>query len=132
MVLVVDDSEFMAELIAGTLEDEGFTLTVATSGEAALDLVGEHRPEVAVCDLNMPGMDGIALMQRLAAIDDTLPVILLTGDGEPDTMLRAVQGGAFAFVQKTGDLGALVEPVLRALAHVRRLRAHRLQAAPPR
>jgi len=115
VILVVDDSELMAELIAGTLEDEGHTVVVATCGEVALDLARQHRLDVAVCDLNMPGLDGLEVMRRLAALDAAVPVIMLTGDGEPGTVLQVVQRGAFAFVQKTGDLTPLVEAVARAL-----------------
>jgi two-component system C4-dicarboxylate transport response regulator DctD len=125
VVLVVDDSELMAELIAGTLEDAGFTIVVANSGAAALELARAHPFEVAVCDLNMPGMDGIELMRRLAAVDETLPVIMLTGDGDPDTVHRATEGGAFALVQKGGDLTPLVDLLPRALSLARAARAQR-------
>jgi diguanylate cyclase (GGDEF)-like protein len=127
-VLVVDDSEIAAELLADALAARGFAVNVAGSGAAALDLVSAWRPDVVVCDLRMPEMDGLEVMRRLAARSETVPVVMLTAQGDLEAVLSAVHEGAFDFVRKSPDLKALVAAVTRALAHARVLRQNRRHA----
>jgi len=116
-VLVVDDSEFTGELLACTLGDHGWDVAVATTGEAALVLAEELRPDVVVCDFHMPGMDGLEVARRLAKLDATLPIVMLTAADEAD--LGADRGRVFDIIQKSADPGPLLDTVGRAAAHAR-------------
>ncbi len=75
-VLVVDDDESLRLLYSRELSEEGYDVTVASSGEEALDLVRRERPDVVVLDIRMEGMDGLNVLDEIMKIDKTIPVIL--------------------------------------------------------
>ena len=124
-ILVVDDSALMVETLTIALAVNGWAVLSASSGEEALAFAAERAPHVVVCDLHLPGVDGLEVMRRLHAIDDTIPFVMLTGDGDLDTVLYAVHAGVFDFVPKSDDHEALVGAVARALARVRVVRENR-------
>ena len=130
-VLVVDDSELVLMLVCDELEQQGFVVRSAQSGADALVELPRFEPEVVVCDLHMPDMSGFDVLARVRAFDDTLPVVILSGDADLGAVLAAVRQGAFDYVLKSGeDLGPLVAAVERAAAHMRVLRDNqRLSAA---
>ena len=124
-ILIVDGSSLTVETLAIALTAEGWTVLSAASGETALALAAERAPHVVVCDLHAPGLDGLEIMRRLHSVDDSIPFVMLTGDGDLDTVLYAVHAGVFDFVRKRGDKEALIGAVARALAHVRVVRDNR-------
>ncbi|MEP7126082.1 MAG: EAL domain-containing protein [Byssovorax sp.] len=124
-ILVVDDSDRTVATLTTALAVNGWAVLAASSGEQALRVAGERAPHVVVCDLHLPGVDGLEVMRRLHAVDDTIPFVMLTGDGDLDTVLYAVHAGVFDFVPKSGDHEALVGAVARALARVRVVRENR-------
>jgi len=124
-ILVVDDSDQSVEKLTVALTVNGWSVLSASSGEAALSLAADRAPHVVVCDLHLPGVDGLEVMRRLHAVDDTIPFVMLTGDGDLDTVLYAVHAGVFDFVPKSGDHEALVGAVARALARARVVRENR-------
>jgi diguanylate cyclase (GGDEF)-like protein len=133
-ILVVDDSPATVELLTIALAAEGWAVHTASTGEEALVVAAERAPHVIVCDLHLPRLDGLEIMRRVHAVDDAVPFVMLTGDGDLDTVLYAVHAGVFDFVRKSGDHEALIGAVARALARVRIVRDNRrlsreLQAA---
>jgi diguanylate cyclase (GGDEF)-like protein len=124
-ILVVDDSDRTVETLTIALTVNGWSVLSASSGDEALRVAGERAPHVVVCDLHLPGVDGLEVMRRLHAVDDTIPFVMLTGDGDLDTVLYAVHAGVFDFVRKSGDPEALLGAVARALARVRVVRENR-------
>ncbi len=133
-ILVVDDSPATIELLTIALAAEGWAVLTASTGEEALVVAAERGPHVIVCDLHLPRLDGLEIMRRVHAVDDAIPFVMLTGDGDLEAVLYAVHAGVFDFVRKSGDHEALIGAVARALARVRIVRDNRrlsreLQAA---
>jgi two-component system, OmpR family, response regulator len=88
-VLVADDSDELAGLLAMWLEDEGYSVVTATSGRRALDVAALHRPEIAIIDVVMPPPDGFEVCEALQARPEAPEVILMTGILDPVRLERA-------------------------------------------
>jgi len=101
--LVVDDEPGHRMLVRAVLEDAGWRVTDAPSGEAALALLDRAQPHVALVDMKMPGMDGLTLMRELHARIPALPVVLLTAFGSVGTAVEAMKQGAFDYLTKPAD-----------------------------
>ena len=103
VVLVVEDSPTMRQLVCYALRKiEGIVLVEATDGQNALDKLAEIRPDVILTDLNMPVMDGFALIEEVRKRDGLadLPIIVLTTDGALQDQERARELGVAAYVTK--------------------------------
>jgi two-component system response regulator FlrC len=98
-ILVVDDEEGIREFIAEALEREHATVT-APDGEAALRELGSRGFDVMLTDLKMPGMGGLALLERAKGLQPDLEIIVLTAHGTVSTAVQAMKQGAFDFLQK--------------------------------
>ena len=121
-VLVVDDDREMLELLRVQLGRRGYDATAtADGGEAFARLDGEDF-DVVVTDLNMRGMNGIELCQRVVANRPDVPVVVITAFGSLDTAIAAIRAGAYDFLAKPFDADALAIAVDRAVQH-RALRA---------
>jgi serine phosphatase RsbU (regulator of sigma subunit) len=116
-VLLIDDSKVFRKVVQAELRDAGWDVQVAADGQEALSVVPSFRPHVVVCDLNMPGLDGVEVVSRLTKADRSLPVIMHSDDGELPRVLQCIHEGAFDFVPKSKDLRALLAAVDRAAAH---------------
>lgn len=113
-VLLVDDDEALRSLIALRLEGNGFTVTTADSGEAALATLAHSRPDAVLTDIQMPGMDGLALFRAVHARDPALPVIVLTAHGTIRDAVDATQQGLFGYLTKPYDAPTLIDLLNRA------------------
>jgi UDP-3-O-[3-hydroxymyristoyl] N-acetylglucosamine deacetylase len=114
-ILIVDDEERIVKSIAGVLEDEGFKITTAKSGEEALDIFQTELPLLTLLDIWMPGMDGIEVLKRMKGIGPECPVIMLSGHATISTAMAAVKLGAFDFIEKPLSLDVLLKTVQRAI-----------------
>jgi DNA-binding response OmpR family regulator len=114
-VLVVDDDALIRDTLATALGDEGYSVRVATDGRAALDTMGQWRPDVIVLDLMMPVMDGPAFRaaQRSAVETALIPVIVLSAAHEVNS--RAATLDPAAVFAKPFDLGDLLDAIERLL-----------------
>jgi PAS domain S-box-containing protein len=121
MVLVVDDSEDTTEMLAQLLKISGATVTGATSGHDALQLMAQHEFDVVLSDISMPGMDGFEFLRRLRELPthEDVPVLALTGFGRPEDVERAQAAGFYSHVTKPFELEALMT-VLQKLPKKRR------------
>ncbi|MCX5742243.1 MAG: response regulator, partial [Proteobacteria bacterium] len=106
-VFVVDDEREMVDLIAIGLKKRGFTAVTFGSAAAAIAAIPEHDVDVIVTDLNMKGMTGLDLCQRVAADRPDLPVIVLTAFGSFETAVGAIRAGAYEFVSKPLEIVGL-------------------------
>lgn len=131
-ILVVDDKAIMRDSVGATLQRAGFSVVSAGDGEAALRVIARHRPDVAVTDLRMPAMDGLELLQKIRAINERMPVVLMTAYGTVDDAVRAMKDGAFDFIQKPFDRDQLVATMRRAADHAQLLREDSGLCAPAR
>jgi len=119
-VLVVDDEPTIVEIVGRYMERAGFETYTAPDGYKALDVATEHRPDLVVLDVMLPGIDGIEVMERLQERPGPpIAVILLTARGEESDRLVGLRNGADDYVVKPfspAELVARVEAVLRRLA----------------
>ena len=99
-VLVVDDDEEIRASLRRGLAFEGFKVTLAADGEEALHSIRDQRPDLAVLDIMMPGLDGLEVVRRLRLADEQLPVIMLTArDAVPDRV-TGLEAGADDYLVK--------------------------------
>ena len=115
-VLVVDDDAVIRDTLATALGDEGYVVRVATDGRAALDTMGNWRPDVIVLDLMMPVMDGPSFRAAQRSADEVaeIPVIVLSAAHE--VQQRAAGLDAAAVFPKPFDLGALLDAIERLVS----------------
>ena len=99
-ILVVDDDAALRELITLRLEANGFKVDAVDSGEAALAQLALTRPDAVLTDMQMGGMDGMALFRAIHARDPTLPVVVLTAHGSIPDAVAATQNGLFGYLTK--------------------------------
>jgi DNA-binding NtrC family response regulator len=132
LILVVDDEESMRHFLSKTLRREGFDVATARDGPEALSLAQERPPDLALVDVRMPGMDGVAVMRSLRASLPRLPVVLMTGYGTVHHALVAMKQGATDYVTKPLRVDAVRDTVARALAGAAGAeRPHTLREAAP-
>jgi two-component system, NtrC family, response regulator GlrR len=115
-ILVVDDDPDLLDLIGMRLTAAGYTVTLAGSGEEALERFRAQRPRAVITDLRMDGMDGHALFARLHAEAPTVPVIILTAHGTIPDAVAATQRGVFSFLTKPFESKELLARVAEAVA----------------
>jgi two-component system response regulator GlrR len=113
-ILVVDDDAALRELITLRLEANGFRVEAVDSGEAALAQLALARPDAVLTDMQMSGMDGMALFRAIHARDPALPVIVLTAHGTIPDAVAATQQGLFGYLTKPYDAATLVDLLKRA------------------
>jgi CheY-like chemotaxis protein len=106
-VLVVDDDPEVRAALAGALEEEGLAVRTAANGVEALRCIAVEEPAVVLLDLQMPGMDGAALLDTLRTARLTTPVVLMSAD----TRCAAVVGRADAYLAKPFELNQLYDTV---------------------
>ncbi len=127
-VLVVDDDRSMCTLMISSLKRRGYDARACHSGDEAVNAIEHDAVDAVVTDLNMRGMSGIALCERILARRPEVPVIVITAFGSLDTAVSAIRAGAYDFLTKPFEMEALHLALDRALAHralqveVRRLR----------
>lgn len=114
VVLVVDDDTAIRELLVAAFEEEGFHVLQAADGAQALHLVSQRRPAVVVLDIQMPGIDGMEVAQRLQEDPETaaIPLVAVSAHAREAEVLAS---GCYAFVSKPFDLVHLVSTVRGAM-----------------
>jgi DNA-binding response OmpR family regulator len=115
LVLVVDDEARVAEVVSLTLQDEGFQVATALSGNEAVDKAARLQPDIVVLDVVMPGLDGHGVMKKLHE-RRRVPVILLSGKGSVADRSRGLELGADDYIVKPfhpDELAARIRAVLR-------------------
>jgi two-component system response regulator HydG len=116
-VLIIDDEESVCDLLDAGLRKRGFATAYRTSGEAALELLAAEDFDVVVADLQMKGMNGLALCERIVERRPDLPVIVITAFGSLDAAIAAIRAGAYDFLPKPFELEVLRIAVERAVRH---------------
>lgn len=114
-ILVVDDEKSQREILEMILSGEGYDVTTASSGEAAMKFVESRRFDLVLTDLKMTGMTGLDLLKELTNYDKSIIVILLTAHGSVDSAVDALRLGAFDYLQKPYDKDKLLDTISRAL-----------------
>jgi two-component system nitrogen regulation response regulator NtrX len=114
-VLIVDDEEGIVESLTGILEDDGYAVMSASSGEEALKRFDEHTPDLILLDVWMPGMDGIETLKHIREKNSNTSVIMVSGHSNIDTAVDAIKLGAYDFLEKPLSLEKVLILVKRAL-----------------
>jgi len=114
-ILVVDNGETIRETLVKILEREGYNVMTAEDGQAALEVLKEHKVNVILSDICMPRMDGNKLLKLAKSILPDVEIILMTGHGKTEMGLEALRAGAFDFIQKPFTKLALNKTVKQAL-----------------
>jgi DNA-binding NtrC family response regulator len=99
-VIVVDDEKVIREGLRRLLTLEGFQVLTAENGREALDLVRSRCVDVLLCDLKMPIMGAIEVLEEVRRTHEDLPVIIVTGQGSMDNAMECMKKGAYDFVTK--------------------------------
>jgi len=117
LILVVDDNTMDRRIAGGILTKQlAARILYAANGAAALEIVAQSRPDLVLTDLQMPEMDGLALVEAIRANHPLVPTILMTAHGSEETAIQALQRGAANYVPKRNLARALAETVKDVLA----------------
>ncbi len=118
-LLVVDDEASHRMMIEAVLQDVGWLVEEAESGEEALQILEETRPSVVLLDMRMPGMGGQETLQKILEIHPGLPVIMLTAHGTVDSAVEAMKLGAYDYLSKPADNDELIAVLDKAWEYSR-------------
>src|SRR6201996_6060994 len=135
-ILVVDDEADIRELVAGILQDEGYSVRTAHDSEGALTVIRARKPALLILDIWMKGggLDGLELLDLVKEMDPDLPVVMISGHGNIETAVSAIKRGAYDFLEKpfkSDRLLLVVERALEAATLRRENRRLRAQAMAP-
>ena len=116
-ILIIEDEEPIRRVLVRILleEDSSFEIQEASDGKKGLDLIKKESFDLVLCDIKMPIIDGIDLLQRTRKINTLLPFIMLTGHGNIETAVESMKLGAYDFISKPPDLNRLINSVRNAL-----------------
>lgn len=114
-ILVVDDEKIIRERMKSLLELEGYEVLIAENGSEGLTLFEQGKPQVAIVDIKMPGMDGIEVLKQIKTKDPYTEVFIVTGHGGIETAVLALREGAFDYVTKPIEFDELALNLKRAL-----------------
>jgi DNA-binding response OmpR family regulator len=117
-ILVIDDKDEIRYLINAVLATYGFTVMEASTGQMGMSMMRDQRPDLVICDVNMPGMDGYETLNAVRDSSTTaqIPFILMTGLVSRDAFRRGMVSGADDFLVKPFTPDELVEAVISRLA----------------
>ncbi|MFV0365668.1 MAG: sigma-54-dependent transcriptional regulator [Mangrovibacterium sp.] len=114
-ILVIDDERSIRNTLKDILEYEQYEVELAESGRTGLELLSKIEFDVILCDIKMPEMDGIEVLEAICAMETHAPVIMISGHGNIDTAVEAIKIGAFDFIEKPLDLNRLLITLKNAL-----------------
>ena len=117
-ILIVDDEADIRELVAGILDDEGFTTRTAGDSDSASAEIASRRPDLVFLDIWLQGskLDGLQLLEEIKRDHANLPVVMISGHGNIETAVAAIKSGAFDFMEKPFKSDRLLLVATRALA----------------
>jgi len=125
-ILIVDDESQIRSSLEGVLEDEGYKALLAGSGEECMDTLRHKSVDVVLLDIWLPGMDGLATLEKLVENPDHPEVIMISGHGNIETAVRATKLGAFDFLEKPLSIERTLI-VLKNAIEAKRLRSENLE-----
>ncbi|TGE24935.1 sigma-54-dependent Fis family transcriptional regulator [Hymenobacter aquaticus] len=114
-ILIIDDEKAIRNTLKEILEYESYTVDQAEDGPTGLDMLIKNKYDVVLCDIKMPKMDGIEVLERAQIVAPDAAFIMVSAHGNIDTAVDATKKGAFDFIQKPPDLNRLLVTVRNAL-----------------
>lgn len=118
-ILITDDDIDLRELLTEAVKSWGYEVSIARDGEEALRKLRMDHFHVVITDLMMPGMDGLALLQRIRELDKDILVIIITGYATIETAVRAIESGAYDYIAKPFRLDELMIVIKNACERLR-------------
>jgi DNA-binding NtrC family response regulator len=113
-ILIIDDERSIRNTLRDILEYEKFKIEEAENGLVGVDLIRNNKYDVILCDIKMPEMDGMEVLEKALILTET-PVIMLSGHGNIETAVEAIKKGAFDYIEKPLDLNRLLITIRNAL-----------------
>ena len=117
-IVIIDDNLELLESLELYFKEKGYAVAVAADGKTGLELIEEHRPEVAIVDLRLPGLDGLQILQALKTAGIGCRTVVITAYQEMETTVQAIKLGAFDYLHKPIDIDALDAVIAKALSAV--------------
>ncbi len=114
-ILLIDDEDELVFTLAERLELRGYTVDAFTSGADAMVKIKENKYDVAVVDVKMPGMDGMAVLKQIKIDAPKVPVILLTGHGDAGGGSEGLRSGAKSYLLKPINIDELIQEMTKAV-----------------
>jgi len=114
-ILIIDDEERIRNVLRDILEMEDYKVDEAKDGINALSKLKKGNYDAVICDIKMPKMDGMEVLERVQILQPDLPVIMISGHGDIDTAVETVKKGAFDYISKPPDLNRLLITIRNAL-----------------
>ncbi len=114
-ILVIDDEKSIRNTLQEVLEYENHKVDVATNGAEGIELFSGGSYDIVLCDIKMPGMDGIEVLEKLHEKAHDVPIIMISGHGNIDTAVEAIKKGAYDFIEKPLDLNRLLVTMRNAM-----------------
>jgi two-component system, NtrC family, nitrogen regulation response regulator NtrX len=114
-ILVIDDERSIRNTLKDILEYEKYEVELAEDGQRALEIFRNGEFDIVLCDIKMPGMDGIDVLEKLAALNSDIPVVMISGHGNIDTAVESIKKGAYDFIEKPLDLNRLLITIRNAM-----------------
>ncbi len=114
-ILVIDDEQAIRRSLSEILTFEGFDISEATDGAEGLMMIGENNYDCILCDIKMPSMDGIEVLEAAKVLRPDIPFIVISGHGNLETAVEAVRKGAYDYISKPPDLNRLLITLRNAI-----------------
>lgn len=114
-ILVIDDERSIRNTLKDILEYEKYEVDLAEDGNKGIEKVKGAEYDVVLCDIKMPGIDGIETLEKLTLIAPDTPVVMISGHGNIDTAVDSIKKGAFDFIEKPLDLNRLLITIRNAM-----------------
>ncbi|MBR9977936.1 MAG: sigma-54-dependent Fis family transcriptional regulator [Bacteroidetes bacterium] len=124
-IMIVDDEPSVRESLAAWFEDDGYVILTAQNAAEALQHMQNHTVDIILLDIKMPGMDGLALQDRIREFNTEVIIIIITAFATVDTAVRALKAGAFDYTTKPVDPDELSHLVRNAVEKIRLQRENR-------
>ncbi len=107
-ILIIDDERSIRNALKEILEFEGFNVVDAEDGESGLSIMKQQSIDLVFCDIKMPKMDGVEVLEQILQYHEGLPVVMISGHGKIETAVEAIKKGAFDFIEKPLDLNRIL------------------------
>jgi len=114
-ILIIDDDESFAETLEIYLSELNYKIIRTGSGRTGIDILEAQHPDLVITDLKMPGFSGLEVLQKSREIDDSIPVVLITAFDDMETTIKAMQSGAYDYIEKSLEFERIKAVVKRAL-----------------
>jgi two-component system, NtrC family, nitrogen regulation response regulator NtrX len=114
-ILVIDDEKSIRNTLKDILEYEKHQLSLAENGPMGIELFRHNKFDLVLCDIKMPEMDGIEVLENLQDLNNDVPVVMISGHGNIETAVESIKKGAYDFISKPLDLNRLLVTIKNAL-----------------